>query len=492
MNLKERQQSEKNRLILIIGVIIIGYSTLIALLGFLDKTANMSQVAPRAIISVIIFVACFVLYFKFKGTSKASVLCIVTVLLSYAVTVLSQRNIYMYALVFPIMLLVVIHMDLKLTRTVMIICILLNVVAGAKNFVIYPDTKDQSFMQVVYTIVYCVAVYIMVKTLAKHNEENHEEIVKQMSTAERMAGEIISSSEELVHSLDEAKEKSQLLTESMDTTKSSVGEIADSVRYTAQAVETQTLKTNEIQVNIDNAQVQTNEMKESAADSKAAIVEGVELILSLRDKAALTSKITRQTREQTVELDESIKEVESIIATILGISQQTNLLSLNASIEAARAGEAGKGFAVVADEIRNLSDETKAATEQITEIIAKLTETVTQASDNMEKSANFVEEQNEMIDATKEKFDAVIQKTEFLYETIENLSVEVNEILISNGEITDSIMNLSATSEEVAASSENCDCVCQESMNALGEMNEILRKIFAVSENMRQLVESSK
>ncbi len=488
MSIKERQQKEKTRITLILGAIIIGYSTLIALLGFLDWTADMSVVAPRAVVSVIIFVAFFVCYFRFRGTEMASYACISCMLLSYAVTILTQRHTYMYALVFPIMLTTVVYMSLKLTNIVLAVSIALNVIAGVKNFIQYPDMQDQCFMQVIYTIVFCVTVGVVVKTLAKHTDENHEEIVKQMSEAEAISKEIISNSEKLVASLDEAKEKSKVLTQSMEVTQDSVGEISESVKFTAEAIETQTVKTNDIQTNIDNAETETTQMKNSAHESKQAIIEGVELIMSLRDKAVETSEMTRQTREKTIELDESIKEVESIIATILGISQQTNLLSLNASIEAARAGEAGKGFAVVADEIRKLSDETKAATEQIRTIIAKLTDTVTEASDNMEKSASFVEEQNEMIDNTKDKFDLVIEKTEFLYETIENLSEEISDILSLNSDITDSIMNLSATSEEVAASSESCNTVCENSMDSLNSLNDILNTIFEISEDMKKLV----
>lgn len=488
MSIKERQQKEKNRITLILGTIIIGYSTILALLGLVDWTANMSVVIPRAVVCVIIFIAFFIGHFKFKGTSIDSYVSIGCMLLDYAVTILTQRHTYMYALVFPIMLITIVYMDVKLTQIVMGISILLNLIAGVKNFMAYPDIQDQCFMQVVYTIVFCVSTYIVVKALAKHTDESHDEIVRQMDSQRIIAEQIKSNSEELINNLDEVKEKAGYLTESMDGTKNSVGEIAESVKCTAEAIETQTEKTNDIQVNIDDAEKQTNEMKESAEQSKKAIMEGVDLILSLRDKATKTSEVTRQTKDNTAELDESIKEVESIIATILGISQQTNLLSLNASIEAARAGEAGKGFAVVADEIRNLSDETKAATEQITKIIEKLTEKVSEASDNMEKSATFVEEQNEMIDNTKNVFDSVIEKTDFLYETIENLSGAIDEILASNSQITDSITNLSATSEEVAASSENCNQVCQESMDALADMNNILNKIFTITEDLKKIV----
>ena len=488
MDIKERQQREKNRITLILGSVIIGYSTLIAVLGFADKTADMAVVAPRAVGCLVTLAAFLFCYFKFRDDEKAGYLCMGCIMLNYAITVLTQRNIYMYALVFPIMLLAILYQNMKVTRILMISSILLNLIAGIKNFIIYPDTQSQSFMQILYTIVFCIAIDIIVRMLIKHTDEDQEHIISQMNKAERVAGELLKDSEQLVNSLDAAKEKAQLLTDSMHTTETSVSEISTGIKNTAQAIDTQTARTNEIQKNIDNAENETKEMKNSAQESKQAIIEGVDLILELREKAEAASEITRKTKENTEELDNSIKEVESILSTILGISQQTNLLSLNASIEAARAGEAGKGFAVVADEIRNLSDETKAATEQIANIIGRLTDSVKEASDNMGKSASFVEEQHTMIDDTKAKFDTVIDKTQFLYDTIENLANEIDEILHSNEQITDSIINLSATSQQVAASSDSCEAVCQDSVNVLEQMNEVLNEIFEISENIKRLV----
>lgn len=492
VEIKKRQQIEKSRIIFVLGLVIIGYSTLISLLGFADETADMAVVTPRAIAIVLVFVVFIILHFKMKDSPYANAAGLSCIIVSYAITVLTQRHTYMYALVYPIMIISIVYMDVKLTKITASVCTALVLIAGIKNFVAYPDTQDQSFMQIFYTIIFCITVVETVTVLAKHTKEDADELLKQMQETEQMSDAIINSSERLVKSLDEAKDKSKHLTESMHATQNSVDEIARSVKDTAEALEVQTSKTNDIQKNIDNAGKETEEMKDNASDSKNSIKDGVNMIISLREKSLQTSKITRHTKESTLELDNSIKEVESIIATILGISEQTNLLSLNASIEAARAGEAGKGFAVVADEIRKLSDETKGATEQITAIIEKLTSTVFEASGNMEKSAQFVEEQNDMIDTTKVTFDTVTEKTDFLYRTIENLTGEISEILEANGHITDSITNLSATSEELAASSDNCESMCNDSMDALIDMNKILNEIFEISEDLKKLVNKNK
>ena len=97
-------------------------------------------------------------------------------------------------------------------------------------------------MQIVYTIVFCIATCIVVKALSTHTEENHDEIVRQMKSQSNIAEQIKNDTQELINNLDEAKEKAGSLTESMDGTKNSVSEIAESVKCTAEAIETQTEK----------------------------------------------------------------------------------------------------------------------------------------------------------------------------------------------------------------------------------------------------------
>ncbi|MBE5935098.1 MAG: hypothetical protein E7262_04835 [Lachnospiraceae bacterium] len=143
-----------------------------------------------------------------------------------------------------------------------------------------------------------------------------------------------------------------------------------------------------------------------------------------------------------------VNEVKRITEGINEISEQTNLLSLNASIESARAGESGKGFAVVADEIRNLADETGGLTRDIDNIVKDLEIKADQARSVVEQVVYAVNEENVTIDETMNKFDVMRAEIEHLDVNMREILNKAKEVVDYNKVISENVSYLATSTED--------------------------------------------
>ena len=211
----------------------------------------------------------------------------------------------------------------------------------------------------------------------------------------------------------------------------------------------------------------------------------------LKEQAHNVAEASNVTVSVIQSLTAKVEDVKSFVESIINISNQTNLLALNASIEAARAGEAGKGFAVVADEIRQLSEQTKDASANITEIINKLNEDTRRANESIENSVSSVEKQNELIDDTRDKFNAMGEAVGLLMKDINVAEESIKKILDSTTVISDNITHLSATGEEVAASSTEGLRMADTTVESMAKCKKVLENIYMLADDLKNSVEES-
>ncbi len=187
--------------------------------------------------------------------------------------------------------------------------------------------------------------------------------------------------------------------------------------------------------------------------------------------------------------DESIKKISLATELITSIASQTNLLSLNASIESARAGEAGRGFAVVATEIQKLAVQSNDAAVEIQQIISNLISESQKTMDEMKEAEVLMREQQEKLNDTKEKFGEVSTGIDVSREGTQQIRVCADSCNSARASVVDVISNLSAISEENAASAQETTASMQElnaTINLLAEESTKLKDISeALNEDMK-------
>ncbi len=483
MNIETRHAQEKNRLAKIIGVTIA-----VIMLLFTAMSSIQSGLTFPFIVRIVVALLVIIVLLVTGNTMKSSalykdVVCICAAVL-YLTTIFNTSNNQVYAIMYSIIIIVLIYGEDRLVIGGCIIAIAGLIGADVFHIVKGEYTSNDAFTQSIFAVIACVCAIMYSRLFKRQNKETTQAITDGADVQAQTANEIVRLAQELNERFEEAKDVSNKLNESMDATHSSVMEIVEGTKNTAESIEEQTSETADIQESIQTVGEEATNIGDVSARVEATVNDGVDLIVKLKEQAEEVAKINVETSATTQALNDSIQDVQAITETILGISSQTNLLALNASIEAARAGEAGKGFAVVADEIRALSESTRQATEEISNIIERLTKDAKSAAQSMERSAEVANKQHDLIEETGSKLADIKQGTDELHRGVVQVEDSVNTVIAANTQIMDSITNLSATSEEVAASTDTVLSVSDEAMIALDGMNQTLDVISKIAKDM--------
>ncbi|MBL0517110.1 methyl-accepting chemotaxis protein [Aeromonas caviae] len=190
--------------------------------------------------------------------------------------------------------------------------------------------------------------------------------------------DIVASYNRLIQRLqqDQQQKAGQLssVSSSLQEMVEQVQEIHHSTRTTEQAVDESDTMMQELNQLASEVHQVAAEIAQHAQHNEHSMSQSERLVGGMLTATAQTGLAIDESSGALAQLTRSVEDVTAIVDVIGHISQQTNLLALNAAIEAARAGEQGRGFAVVADEVRHLSADTQRSLGQITEILASLTQ----------------------------------------------------------------------------------------------------------------------
>ena len=294
---------------------------------------------------------------------------------------------------------------------------------------------------------------------------------------------------------------SDKLNETVANSLTTANKAVDEIQNVSAASQEMSASMEETSASITQIHENTDRIKTSIEDMKNTISSSSELVAKIEDTAGTlvtnsreaTDEVNKATGEMsktmnaTIEEAKAVEEISKLTDSILEISSQTNLLSLNASIEAARAGEAGRGFAVVASEIQKLAKDSADIANQIQDISTRVIGSVKKLTDASQKMLAFMNDKTvagyDMLMDTGNKYQ---DDASVISEMMKTFSEKVKQIDDDMNDVNNAINDVSKAAEEsaqgitdVASSSSNIAALMDTNKQQSNKNSEVAEELNA-------------
>lgn len=431
--------------------------------------------------------------FIFLKNNRSNIMKYITlsgyfVLYGFAMFTAPPERLHVFAYMFPIVLSYFLYFDLKLVLAASAAFTSVNVarIVYLTFFLGYNSSYDTTNYLIQFSCVLMFAVSLMYSTKISNtfSEEKIRDIMEEQSKQENILTDVLKIAAVLDKNSKEVHRIVKELEEFTNTASNAVMEIEKGAADTASNIQVQSGLTHDIHGLISDTSKDSEVMEQISVNTAEAVAEGMEIIEVLNEKSDDVSQNSDSAYNIMLDLKQKTDEIRTITDLISSISEQTNLLSLNAAIESARAGETGKGFAVVADEIRKLAAQSKESTDGIIRIINELYDQTDRSVEAVLKLKEANEEQNALVSRTMDIFTGISQKMNEVRENVNRVNDKVSKILEANNKMVESINEISAVSEQVTASAQEACALSAQNIEKAREAGVYVEELIETSMQM--------
>ncbi|MGI6703863.1 MAG: methyl-accepting chemotaxis protein [Clostridia bacterium] len=301
-------------------------------------------------------------------------------------------------------------------------------------------------------------------------------------TNKKLMGSVLTSSEK-------TKNYVQSLLTNVDDTNRSAEEIAVNVSEIAKGIETISASATHTIDSVREMADSSGQIEEFAQRTleesvmlQQTIGDSVKRLAELVDRIRANSDINDNLAREVAKLEEHAKQISGITMEVTDISEQTNLLALNAAIEAARAGEQGRGFAVVADEVRKLAEQSTASAVRIDKLLDTISKQVALVSETMKGQAAKAREDVNLANMSREDFgkvNEVTSSTVLSFREVQNLTGQQKQRAEEIGslieDIVASVQQSSAGAQQAAAGAQQQSAAMEQVFDLIKNLDEMAR-----------------